>query len=75
MKSNIEIRSLTSNLCVWYPIILSREKSFHHKKETKTVNTKETNKTVKESLALINKTTLPSKENKIIDTKTGQNED
>lgn len=57
---------------MWNPNILSREKSFHHKKEIKIVN-KTGNKTIKnENFILMNKTTLPRRENKTKDTNKGQ---
>lgn len=54
--------------------MLSREKSFHHRKETKTVKNKEKRRTAREAFILIKRTVLPSKENKIKETSKGQNE-
>jgi len=74
IKRSIPVRKLTSNLCVWYPNMLSRIKSFHHKKEIiKTI--RNGTKTIKNpSFILMNITVFLIVENKAIETKIGQNE-
>jgi len=59
---------------VWYPSILSREKSFHHRNETKTVSNTEKTTTDKDNLKFKYNTRLPIIEKRIKETKSGQNE-
>lgn len=74
MNKSIDTRNLTSNLWVWYPSILSREKSFHHKNVTKTVKKNGTNNINKDAFKLIKSTILPSKENSTKANRKGQKE-
>jgi hypothetical protein len=67
-------RRLASSLWVWYPIILSRRKSFHQRKEVKT-RTKTGIRTRKYlNFILINNSKLAIQEKSNRDTQSGQKE-
>lgn len=59
---------------VWYPIILSRIKSFHHKKAIDATNKAETMTLIREILNLNHITIFLVKENRDIDKSKGQKE-
>jgi len=74
MNNSIATRKLTSNLWVWYPIILSRFKSFHHKNLVVTRSKPGKSTIVKDNFKWNHKTRFLIKEKRIKETKKGQND-
>lgn len=74
INNSIPIRSLISNLCVWYPIKDSRIKSFHHKNLTNLKNSKEIINDLDLTSKLIHNTVFAIAVKIASETKTGQND-
>lgn len=72
IKNSILTRSLSSNLWLWKPIILSRCTSFHQRNIIKTKTKKGIKNLVKSSFKLINSIKLDIVENKIREIRRGQ---